>query len=317
MEHAAIERFKSLDRAFYNRANRGDRLYSRFAALAALSAPQDIETLIECTFETRAKLNEGLGNWRAPGKPMRLVFAAALVASERSASSFLEARNALTAQRAARGGRALSHGGSCAALALIAAGGDSDLADNFFDLLEALAAPWWRRVPGREEVLAASFAALGVTPDEAAGILAASREALLTAGVPRQNAEAAAFEVALFNPDPGQLAAAWTTLNLAVRGRSALSSGIGKTGLAILAAQGNGQVTADALVRSFDALRTINPKAGGQSAARLSMRLAQAQTGFDHPVSAASELAAILAAQAAMVAAVTATTTAAVMTATN
>ena len=317
MDHAAIERFKALDQAFHNRADRGDRLYTRFAALAALSAPQDIETLIERTFETRSRLNEGLVNWRAPGKPMRLVFAAALVASERAANAFLDARNALATRRAARGGRALSHGGSCAALALVASGGDADLADNFFDLLEALAAPWWRRMPGREEVLAASFAALGETPDEAASHLSTSRDALLAAGVPTQNADAAAYEVALLNPEHGALASAWTTLNLAVRGRAALSSGIGKTGLAILASQGNGQLTADALVRSFDAVRAIAPKANGQTAARLSMRLTQAQTGFDRPVSAANELTHILASQAAMVAAVTATTTAAVMTATN
>ena len=311
MGHAIIDRFRALDDAFRARASRGERLYARFAALAALSAPQDVETLIERTFETRNRLSEGLGSWRAPSRAMRLVYAAALVASERSAGHFFDARTALSERRTDRGGRSLSQGGSCAALALVAAGGQPHMADDFYDIIENIASPWWRREPCREEVLAAALCAMGETPDEALKHLEKARESLRTAGVPKNHAEAAAYEVALLDPDPGQLAGAWTTLNLAVRGRSALRHGLGKTGLAVLAAQGEGQSTADALVRSFDAVRALKPRAAGQTAAKLAMRLAQAQMGASGPMSAARDLAAILAAQAAMVAAVAASSSAA------
>ena len=138
-----------------------------------------------------------------------------------------------------------------------------------------------------------------------------ARNALMTAGVPRQHAEAAAYEVALLNPDPGQLAGAWTTLNVAVRGRAALRHGLGKTGLAVLAAHGEGPVIVDSLVHSFEAVRALRPRASGQIAARLAMRLTQAQCGTRTPVAAAGDLAAILAAQAAMVTAVAASSAAA------
>jgi hypothetical protein len=317
MGHAVIERFRALDSAFHSRASRSERLYARFAALAALKAPQDIECLIERTFDARNHLNEGLGSWRVPNRSMRLVFAAALVASERSASDFFEIRAALIERRIARGGRSLSHGGSCAALALVAAGGVPHQSDNFFDILEVIAAPWWRREPTREEALSAAFTAMGETPDDASSHLNLARERLMTAGVPKNHADAASYEVALLNPDDGQLAGSWTTLNLAVRGRSELRHGVGKTGLAVLAAHGDGQSTADALVRSFDAVRSLSPRANGQTAARLAMRLAQAQCGSSTPIAAASDLSAILAAQAAMIAAVAASSSAAVVAATG
>lgn len=304
MGHAVIERFRALDDAFRARAGRGERLHARFAAMAAVAAPQDIESLIERTFDVRDRLNEGLGHWRSPSRSMRLVFAAALVASERNASHFFEAREALSTRRAERGSRALSEGGSCAALALIAAGGHPHMADNFYDILDAVAAPWWRREATREEILAAALAAMGETPDEASARIERARAALLAAEIPRHHANAATFEVALLEPDRGRIAAAWTSLNLAVRGRSTLRHGLGKTGLAILAAEGDGQSIADALVRSFDAVRELKPRPTGQAAAKLAMRLAQAQAGEGSAVSATRDLAAILAAQAASVAAV-------------
>lgn len=315
MEHAVIERFKALDAAFVARAGRGDKMAARFAALAALSAPQDVETLIERTFETRDALNRTLGAWRAPGKTMRLVFAAALVASERSAEHFFAARSALRDRRAERGSRSLSQGGACASLALIAAGGHPHNADLFYDILDAIAAPWWRREASREEIVAAALAAMGDTPDEARARLDRARQTLRDAHIPNSAIEPAAFEIAFFEPSSGDVAAAWTTLNLAVRGRASLRHGIGKPGLAVLAAQGDGQTAADALVQSFEALESIRPKVGNPTAAKLALRLAQAQLGTRAPMGAASDLAAILAAQAAMIAAVTAATSTAAVTA--
>jgi len=312
MEHAVIERFKALDAAFVMRAGRGERMTARFAALAALNAPLGVESLIERTFETRDSLNRALGNWRAPSKAMRLVFAAALVSAERTTEHFLEARRALRDRRAERGSRSLTHGGACAALALVASGGYPHQADQFYDILDAIAAPWWRREPSREEIVAAALAAMGEMPDEAFDRLERARQTLRDAHIPGSAIEGAAYEIAFLEPSSGDMAAAWTSLNLAVRGRSELKSGIGKTGLAILAAHGHGQETADALVRSFEAVRAIKPSLTGQMAAKIAMRLTQAQLGASAPMGAASDLAAILAAQMAAAAAVTAATTAAV-----
>tara|TARA_R110000868_G_scaffold120773_3_gene320600 strand:+ start:11658 stop:12608 length:951 start_codon:yes stop_codon:yes gene_type:complete len=313
MAHTGIARFKALDAAFRARARRGDKLYARFAALATLNAPQDIETLIEQTFEARSAIDQGLGAWRSPGGAMRLVFAAALVASNRKPVDFFKMRKALLERRKERGARSLSHGGSCAALALVAAGGQPWQVDMFYDVLDAIAAPWWRRDASREEMLAASLTVMGETASDAAGHLSRARDALMTAGVPKSHAEAAAFEVALTRIDPASLAGAWTSLNIAVRGRNELRHGIGQTGLAVLAAQGDGAAIADALVNAFDVLGQLKPKPDNQTAARLAMRLAQAQAGKATPIAAAGDLAAILAAQAAMVAAITAATTAAVV----
>ena len=95
MEHAVIERFRSLDEAYLARAPRSERMYARFAALSSLNAKQDVESLIERVFETRNQFNEGLGAWKSPGKPMRLVYAAATVTAGRTARHFFEVRNAL------------------------------------------------------------------------------------------------------------------------------------------------------------------------------------------------------------------------------
>ena len=313
MGQAITARFQALDIAFHAHAPRGEVLHARFAALAALNAPLDVGTLIEKSFQTRDQLNAGLGPWRSPNRPMRLVFAAALAASGRTTQQFLETRRALALQRKARGARGLAHGGSCAALALVTAGGQAWQADQFYDVLDAIAAPWWQRDPAREEVVAAAFTAMGETPEDAVNHLARARDALLTAGVPRHHAIAASYETAMTRTDPAALAGAWTSLNIAVRGRAALRHGLGKTGLAILAASGNGPVMADALVEAFEAVRALDPKPASQTAARLALRLAQARAGLATPIAAAGDLAAILAAQAAMVAAVTAGTTAAVV----
>ena len=310
MTDTVIERFVALDGAFRERARRGERMYARFSALSCLSSEIAPETLADRAVAIRDELDAGLGAWKAPSKAMRLVFAAALASAGRSAAHFFDTRGALVRRRKERGGRGLNHGGSCAALALVSAGGLPHHVDAFYDILETIAAPWWRRDSAREEMVAAIFAAMGEMPDEALERLNEARQALRTAGVPKSHAEAAACEIAFFDFNPDAIAPAWTTLNTAMRGRSALRSGIGKTGLAVLAAHGNGQATADALVDSFEAVRALRPKVSSAVAAKLAMRLAQAQaqTGQTAPIAATRDLAAILAAQAAMIAAVTAST---------
>ena len=313
MNGTVIERFVALDSAFRANARRQERLYARFSALTGLSSDLDPGLFVERALAVRTRLDEGLGMWKSPAKAMRLVFASALVASGRSAPHFFEMREALAQRRKARGGRRLGHDGACAALALVSAGGQPHHADAFYDTLEAIAAPWWRRDAAREEIVAALFTGMGEMPGEALSRLQEARAALRTAGVPKHHAEAAACEVAVYDFDAAVIAPAWTTLNTAMRGRSALRTGIGKTGLAVLAAQGNGQATADALVASFEAVRALKPRPAGDAAAKLAMRLAQAQTGGTAPISAARDIAAVLAAQAAMIAAVSASSSAAVV----
>lgn len=316
MAGSGIERFTALDSAFRDQAGRGERLYARFSALAGLSSELEPAVLVQRTLAIRDQLNDGLGAWRAPAKSMRLVFAAALASGNRTAQHFFAAREALDERRKARGGRRLNHGGSCAALGLVTAGGQAHQADGFYDILEAIAAPWWRRDAPREEVVAAIFAAMGDTPDEAVEQLDKARDALRTAGVPKAHAEAAACEIAFFDYDPAQIAASWTVLNTAMRGRSALRSGVGKTGLAVLAASGQGHAAADALVAGFEAVRALKPRPDSSVAAKLALRLAQSELGGGQAISAARDLAAILAAQAAMIVAVTSASSAAVVAST-
>ena len=306
MVNAVIERFQRLDAAFSERASTGERLYGRFSALACISADETPDALVERTLAIRDRLNEGLGTWRSPGRAMRLVFAAALASSDH----FLEIRDALNDRRRQRGSRMLSHGGSCAALALAVAGGEIGQVDTFFDILDEVSLPWWRRIPAREDVLAATSAAMGETPDCARRKLDNARNALRAAGVPGHHVEGAAQEICLDPINHGEIAAAWTSLNTAVRGRAELRNGVGKTGLAVLAARGRGAESADRLVSSFEAVRALRPRPSGQVAARLALRLAQAQTGANQPHAAARDLAAILAAQAAVIAAVAGTTAA-------
>jgi hypothetical protein len=315
MTDTVIERFVALDGAFRERARRGERMYARFSALSCLSSDIPPETVADRSIAIRDELDAGLGAWKSPGKSMRLVFAAALAAAGRSAGHFFQTREALERRRRERGGRGLNHGGSCAALALVSAGGQPHHVDAFYDILEAIAAPWWRRDAAREEMVAAIFAAMGEMPGEALERLDVARQALRAAGVPKSHAEAAACEIAFFDFNPDHIAPTWTTLNTAMRGRAALRSGIGKTGMAVLAAHGDGQAVADALVDSFEAVRALKPKPTGNAAAKIAMRLAQAQTGQTAPISAARDLAAILAAQAAMIAAITASTATVAVTA--
>jgi hypothetical protein len=310
MQHAVIDRFRVLEAAFRARCPRSERAYARFAALAALSAPQDVETLIERCFEMRRDLDDGLGAWRAPSRPLRLVFAAALASLGRRPADFFTARAALNAERKRRGGRALSQGSACAAFALVAAGGYPHQVGDVYDLIESIAAPWWRRVAAREEILAATFAALGETPEDAARRLIAARDALVTAGAPRSHAEAASYEVALVQIDPGAVAAAWTALNTAVRAHPGLRSGLGKTGLAVLATHGDGPRAAQDLRQGYDVASALQPRPGGKQAARLALRLAQAHMGGGGAIGAAQDLSVLLAGQAAMTASIAASSAA-------
>lgn len=310
MVNAVIERFQRLDAAFSERASKGERLYGRFSALACISSDETPENLVDRSLHIRDRMNEGLGTWRSPGRAMRLVFSAALAASDRTADTFFAVRAALNKRRQERGARMLSHGGSCAALALVVAGGGTCQVDNFFDILDEITLPWWNRVPAREDVLAATFAATGETPEDARRKLDRARLALRSAGVPGHHVERAAQEICLGPVDGGEIAAAWTSLNTAVRGRPVLRHGVGRTGLAVLAARGRGPETADMLVSSFEAVRALRPRPSGQVAARLAMRLTQAQTGASEPHAAARDLATILAAQAAIIAVVAGSTAA-------
>ncbi|WP_300544443.1 hypothetical protein [Maricaulis sp.] len=317
MAGPVIERFAALDSAYREHTGRGERLYARFSALAGLSCDAAPDALASHALAIRDALNDGLGMWRAPARSMRLVFGAALAAADRTAAHFFEAREALARQRKARGGRRLTHGGACAALGLVAGGGQAHHADTFYDILETIAAPWWRRDAAREEVVAAIFAAMGETPEDALTHLEKARTALLTAGVPRADAEAAACEIAFYDYDATAIAPAWTTLNTALRNHNKLRHGVGKTGLAVLAAQGNNPSTAKALIGNFDAVRSLEPRPPANVAAKLALRLTQAQIGDTAPIAAARDLAAILAAQAAMIAAVTAASSAAAVAATS
>ena len=183
MTASVIDRFVALDSAFREHARRGERMYARFAALSGLSSDVPPELLVSRAIAIRDELNAGLGAWKEPGKSMRLVFAAALAAAGRTAPHFFDTRGALNRRRKERGGRGLNHGGSCAALALVSAGGLPHHVDAFYDILEAIAAPWWRRDSAREEMVAAIFAAMGEMPHEALERLDTARQALRTAGV--------------------------------------------------------------------------------------------------------------------------------------
>jgi hypothetical protein len=318
MTGTAIERYKALDRAFVERAGRGMKLYAQFSALASLSTDTDAALQTERAFAIRDQLNEGLGVWRSPAKSMRLVFAAALAASGRTSEHFFAARSALAERRKARGGRHLMHGGACAALALVSSGGQGHQADSFYDILEAIAAPWWRRDAGREEVVAAIFAGLGETPDDALRYLSSARQSLREAGIPKAAAEAAACEIAFQKYDPEAIGPAWESLTKGLRKHGALRSGIGKTGLAVAAAHGNGPDIGKALVQTYQALKADKSlRLSSDVAAKLALRLTLADRGDVAPIAAARDLAAILAAQTAMIVAATSATVAATTVATT
>ncbi|WP_203291819.1 hypothetical protein [Maricaulis parjimensis] len=318
MPGTVFDRYKALDAAFVDRAARGGKLYAHFAALASLSSTQDPVLQAERTIQLRDQLNEGLGMWASPTKSMRLVFAAALAASGRTSDHFFAARTALEDCRKARGGRRLTHNGACAALALVSSGGQGHQADSFYDILEAIAAPWWRRDAGREEVVAAIFAGLGETPEEALGHLNRARQDLRDAGIPKAAAEAAACEIAFQQYDARAIGPAWAALNAGLRRHGALRSGIGKTGMAVAAAHGRGKEIGTQLVQTYQAIKADKSlRVSSDVAAKLALRLTLAGQGDVQPIDAARDLAAILAAQAAMIVAATSASVAATTAATS
>lgn len=307
MAHAVIERFQALESVFVEAVKRSDRLSARFAAAAALDADSDVATTVRRSLRERDALDAIVSRWSYPSKSMRLVFGAALAAVNRDAGAYGEIHAALKATRKARGGRSLSSDGSGAALTLAAAGGSPAHTGMFFDILEAIAAPWWRRDAPPEEAYAAIMAADGETPETAAGRLGRARDAMQRAGVPNRHINKAMFEVALADPSPMRFAKAWTALSIAARSQKGLVRHTGLSGLAILAAQvDDGSAAGDALIDAQSAVRALKPKPHGMVAGRLALRLAVAMTGRKTPGAAARDLSAIFAAQQAAVVAATA-----------
>ncbi|MCW5725133.1 MAG: hypothetical protein KIS81_09250 [Maricaulaceae bacterium] len=311
MTEALFERFQALEAALVTHAGTGGRAAARFAAAAGLRAPDTPQAFATRCLREREALDAALSSWRQPSsRGLRLTFAAALVASGQGAEAFLSTRQALAETRRRRGGRSLSNGGACAALSLAAAGGGPDNAGMFFDILEAIAAPWWRREQVREEAFAAAMAAAGETPDSTTDRLSRAGAAMRAASVTGRAARTAVFDVALAGPDPDRFVRAWTALGVGVRSRKGLASAAGQEGLALLAAcHDDGSTAADALVAAHDFIRGLRPRADGLSAGRLTVRLALETTGDGAPEGAARDLAAVMAAQAAAFAAVIAVTT--------
>lgn len=307
MTHDAIMRFHDLESAFTGAVKRSERLSARFAAAAALDAGSDVATTVRRALRERESLDKTVSRWSHPSRPMRLVFGAALAAINRDAGSYVEIHQALKDTRKARGGRHLSCDGSSAALTLAAAGGHAAQTGMFFDMLEAIAAPWWRRDAAAEEAFAAIMTADGETPQIAEARLARARDAMLAAGVPKGAVNKAVFEVALANPGAMRFARTWTALSIAARGQKGLVRNTGHAGLAILAAQvDDGSAAGDALIEAHQAIRALRPRPQGMAAGRLALRLAVAMTGRKTPGAAARDLSAIFAAQQAAVIAATA-----------
>ncbi|MEE2565903.1 hypothetical protein [Hyphobacterium marinum] len=307
MAHAVIERFQALESVFIEAVKRSERLSARFAAAAALDADSDVATTVRRALRERDALDACVSRWSHPSKPMRIVYGAALAAVNRDAGAYAETHAALKETRKARGGRRLSLDGSCTALTLTAAGGSPAQTGMFFDILEAIAAPWWRRDAAAEEAYAAIMAADGETPETAEARLGKARDAMLGAGVPKGQVNKAVYEVALADPSPMRFAKTWTALSIAARSEKGLVRHTGLSGLAILAAQvDDGSAAGDALVEANTAIRALKPKPQGMAAGRLVLRLAVAMTGRKTPGAAARDLSAIFAAQQAAVVAATA-----------
>lgn len=307
MAHAVIERFGDLEDSFAELAGRNGRLQARFCAAAALDCDLDTGTLMRRVQREREALDAGLSRWRTPGPQMRLVFATALVASNRDAGLFLMTKDTLKETRSRRGGRRLQDGGACAALVLAASGGSPSHSDMFYDILSAIAAPWWRRYPQVEEACAAAFAAQGETPDTAQKKLSHTRIMMDAAGVPGRFIDKAMHDVALTEPDPDTFARSWTALNVAARSRKGLVRHSGFDGLARLAAEvEDGSEAADALIEASEAVKEMRPRVSGIAAGKLALRLAAAMSGSRSPGGAARDLSAIYAMQAAVIAATTA-----------
>ncbi|WP_420431106.1 hypothetical protein [Hyphobacterium sp.] len=313
MAHAAIERFKALESAFFNATKKSERLQARFSAAACLNADDDPATLVRRTLRERDAISQQLSRWKAPSGSMRLVYGAALAASRRDGGGLVKMMEALSAERKRRGGRSLSNGGARAALILVCAGGTYAQAGMFYDVLEEIAAPWWRRRPAEEEGYAAIMTAAGETPATARDRLERAERALRTAGAPRSIHATSKFEIAVANPRVDDFTSAWTALSIAVRQRRGLLRRASWSGIAALAAQvDDGSRAADALNEADHFVQEHRPRVNSMAAGRLAVRLAATMTGIRTPAGAAIDLAAILAAQAALIAATTATTAAVV-----
>ncbi|WP_421785627.1 hypothetical protein [Hyphobacterium sp.] len=314
MAHAAIERFKALESAFFETTKRSERLSARFAAAACLSAEDDVPTLVRRSLRERDAIAQQISRWKAPSGALRLVYGAALAASRRDGGGLVKMIDALAAERKRRGGRSLSAGGARAALILVCAGGSYSQAGMFYDVLEEIAAPWWRRRPAEEEGFAAIMTAAGETPATAAERLARAEMSLKAAGAPRSIMSTSRFDVAVANPRVDDFTSAWTALSIAVRQRRGLLRRASWAGIATLAAQvEDGSQAGDALVEADRFVQEHRPRVNGMAAGRLAVRLAAVMTGVRSPGGAAVDLAAILAAQAAVIATTTAATAAVVV----
>lgn len=313
MAHEAIDRFKALETAFFENTKKSERTQARFAAAACLNAEDDPATLVRRSMRERDAINQERSGWRSPSTSMRLVYGAALAASKRDGGGLIRMMEALETERKRRGGRSLSSGGATAALVMMCAGGSFSQAGMFFDVLEEIAAPWWRRTPASEESYAAIMTAAGETPATARDKLDKARTTMLTAGVPRSAIRACLYEVAVADPRADDFVSAWTSLSVAARQRSGLQRRATWAGLATLAAQvEDGSDAGDALVHADEFVQAHRPRVSGLAAGRLAVRLATTMTGLRSPCGAAADYAAILAAQAAMIAATTAATAAVV-----
>jgi len=313
MAHEAIEHYRTLEAAFFEATKRSERAQARFSVAACLDADDPAETLVRRTLRERDAINILRTGWRSPPTAIRLVYGAALAASHRDGGGLIKMMETLNAERKRRGGRSLSSAGGPAALVMVCAGGNFAQASMFYDILEEIASPWWRRNPAAEETYAALMAATGETPLTAASRLEKARKSLAAAGVPKSARDKCEFEIAVANPRSDDFASAWTALNIAVQQVRGLRQRAGWSGLAVLAAQvEDGSDAGDALIEADDFVRSLRPRVSGIASGRLAMRLAANMTGLKTPAGAASDYAAILAAQTAMIAATTAATVAVV-----
>ncbi|WP_421792641.1 hypothetical protein [Hyphobacterium sp.] len=313
MAHAAIERFEALQSAFFAATKRSERAQARFAAMAGLSVEDDPETLVRRTLREREAINAARSKMRAPSSSLRLVYGAALAAARRDGGGLVKLMEALETERKRRGGRRLYAAGSRAALVMLCAGGNFSQTGMYFDILEAIAAPWWRRKAADEETFAALMAATGETPETALERLERADAALNAAGAPKRICNDARFLVAVTDPQIDDFTSAWTALNIAVQQRRGLRQRAGWTSLAMLAAQvEDGSDAGDALLMADEFIGNMRPRVHGMTRGRLAVRLAATMTGLKTPGAAAADYAAILATQAAVIAATSASAAAVV-----
>ncbi len=307
MAHDAILRFGALQDAFFNATKRSERSQARFCAAACLDADDAPETLVRRTLREREAINQQRSTWRSPSTSLRLVYGAALAAAHRDGGGLVKMMETLENERKRRGGRSLSSAGAPVALVMLCAGASYSQAGMFFDILEAIAAPWWRRNAAAEETYAAMMTAAGETPDTALERLERADRNLASAGVPKGPRSEARFQIAVPDPKTDDFTSAWTALNVAVQQRRGLRHRATWIGLALLAAQvEDGSDAGDALLEADDYVKALRPRVQGLARGKLAMRLAAAMTGLKTPAGAAADYAAILAAQAAVIAATSA-----------